>query len=117
MKGYSTYFITTFDLVSKVKKAVHPSNKIDYYAKIIKVLCLDELGYVFHPKEDTDLIFQIISKRSESLPTIVTTNLAPKNWGSIFSGPAASAILDRLSYNGKFFTWEGRSYRLAKIRK
>ena len=83
VKGYSTYFISTFDLLSKIKKAAHPASKIDYYGKTVKVLCLDELGYVYHQKEDTDLLFQIISKRTESLPTIVTTNLVPKNWGSI----------------------------------
>lgn len=116
-KGHCAYCITTFDLLSKIKKASNPASKIDYYGKVIKVLCLDELGYVFHQKEDADLLFQIISKRTEVLPTIVTTNLAPKNWGSIFSGSTASAILDRLSYNGKFLTCEGKSYRAEKIRR
>lgn len=116
IKGYTTVFITAFDITSKIKKALNPSTKIDYYAKI-RVLCIDELGYVFHKKEDTDILFQIISKRNEILPTIITTNLAPKEWGSIFSGAAASAILDRLSFNGKFITFEGRSYRLFRKRK
>jgi DNA replication protein DnaC len=113
LQGYSTAFITAFDLISKIRKTLNPANKVDYYAKI-RVLCIDELGYTYHKKEDTDIIFQIISKRSEILPTIITTNLPPKEWGSIFSGAAASAILDRLSYNGKFVTFEGRSYRLLK---
>lgn len=113
LQGYSTAFITAFDLISKIRKTLNPAQKVDYYAKI-RVLCIDELGYTCHKKEDTDIIFQIISKRSELLPTIITTNLPPKEWGSIFSGAAASAILDRLSYNGKFFTFEGRSYRLLK---
>jgi DNA replication protein DnaC len=116
MEGNTTCFITAFDLASKIKKAINSSTKIDYYAKI-RVLCIDELGYTYHKKEDTDIIFQIISKRNEILPTIVTTNLSPKEWGSIFSGPAASAILDRLSFNGKFLTLEGSSYRLLKKRK
>jgi DNA replication protein DnaC len=116
LNGYTTVFITAFDLTSKIKKALNPSSKIDYYAKV-RVLCVDELGYVYHKKEDTDILFQIISKRNEILPTIVTTNLAPKEWGSIFSGAAASAILDRLSFNGTFITFEGRSYRLLKKHK
>ena len=113
MQGYSTIYISAFDLCSKIKKAITTASKIDYYAKV-RVLCIDELGYTYHKKEDIDIMFQIISKRTEILPTIVTTNLAPKDWGSIFSGPAASAILDRLSFNGKFITFEGRSYRLLK---
>ena len=81
------------------------------------MLCIDELGYTYHQKEDNDILFQIISKRTEVLPTVVTTNLIPKQWGSIFSGAAASAILDRLSYHGRFITFEGRSYRLLKKHK
>lgn len=116
LRGFPTTFIAAFDLTSKIQRALNPTTKIDYYAKM-RVLCIDELGYTYHKKEDTDLIFQIISKRSEILPTIVTTNLPPKEWGSIFSGAAASAILDRLSFNGRFITFEGRSYRLLKKHK
>jgi DNA replication protein DnaC len=116
LRGYPTACITAFDLVSRIHKAYNPASRIDYYAKV-RVLCIDELGYTYHRKEDTDTLFQIISKRNEILPTIVTTNLAPKEWGSIFSATAASAILDRLSYNGRFITLEGRSYRLLKKHK
>ena len=116
LRGYPTACITAFDLVSRIQRAYNPASKIDYYAKV-RVLCIDELGYTYHKKEDTDTLFQIISKRNEILPTIVTTNLAPKEWGSIFSATAASAILDRLSFNGRFITFEGRSYRLLKKHK
>lgn len=116
LKGYSTLFTTAFDLISKIKKSINPVSLVDYYGRI-QVLCLDELGYTYHQKEDTDLLFQILSKRSEVKPTLVTTNLTPKEWGTIFSGPAASAILDRLSYHGKFMTLEGNSYRLKQRKK
>lgn len=116
LRGYPTACITAFDLVSRIHKAYNPASKIDFYAKV-RVLCIDELGYTYHRKEDTDTLFQIISKRNEILPTLVTTNLAPKEWGSIFSATAASAILDRLSFNGRFITLEGRSYRLLKKHK
>jgi DNA replication protein DnaC len=116
LQGYPTAFITAFDLVSRIHKAHNPASKIDFYAKV-RVLCIDEIGYIYHKKEDTDILFQIISKRNEILPTIVTTNLAPKECGSIFSATAASAILDRLSFNGRFITFEGRSYRLLKKHK
>lgn len=116
LQGCTTAFITAFDLTSKIQKALNQTAKIDYYARV-KVLCIDEVGYTYHKKEDTDILFQVISKRSEILPTIVTTNLPPKDWGSIFTGAAASAILDRLSFNGKFMTLEGRSYRLSRKQK
>jgi DNA replication protein DnaC len=114
LKGHSTYFISAFDLVSKIKKTNNLVNSIEHYGKKIRVLCIDELGYTVHSKEDTDILFQIISKRAENLPILLTTNLTPKNWGSIFTGPAASAILDRLNYKGTFLAWEGKSYRAKK---
>lgn len=113
LKGRQTVFISLFDLVAKLSKAKNLYSLIDYYAKI-PALCLDELGYVVPTREQADWIFQIFSKRSEITTTVVTTNLVPSNWGKIFDTATASAILDRLSLNGKFITFEGRSYRSKK---
>ncbi len=110
-KAVSTYFISAYDLLNKINRAQYPETKINHLANRVKVLCIDELGYVMKKRDDTDILFQIISKRSEIAPTIITTNLKPSEWGTILSGPAASAILDRLNLNGYFLTWEGKSYR------
>ena len=110
-QGKQTIFTSLFDLTAKLEKA--RSVFIDYYAKI-PVLCLDEMGYVLPTREHADSLFQIISKRAETGTTIVTTNLIPSQWGKIFDSVTASAILDRLSMNGTFITFEGRSYRKKK---
>jgi DNA replication protein DnaC len=112
-KGIPTAFITCFDLVSKLKRSSSKYTMMQYYSNV-KLLCLDELGYVFPSQEQANDIFQIISKRSEIASTIVTTNLVPSQWGKIFEAATATAILDRLSLNGKFITCEGRSYRSKK---
>lgn len=112
-KGKQTIFLSLFDFTAKLSKAKSIYSFIDYYAKV-PILCLDELGYVFLTKEQADCIFQIISKRTEVGTTIVTTNLIPSEWGKIFDSVTASAILDRLSMNGRFITFEGRSYRSRK---
>jgi DNA replication protein DnaC len=118
LKGHSAIFITAFDLIAKIKKTVNLSAKVEYYGNVVRVLAIDELGYTAHSREEGDLLFQIISKRSERYPTLITTNLAPKHWGSIFSGPAASAILDRLSYKGTILKLEGeKTYRPTVKRK
>ncbi len=109
-KSRQTVFLTLFDLTAKMAKAKSVYSFIEYYSRA-NVLCLDEIGYVIPTKEQADCIFQIISKRAEVGTTIVTTNLVPSNWGKVFDTVTASAILDRLSMNGKFITFEGRSYR------
>jgi DNA replication protein DnaC len=112
MKGYSAYCRTAFDFLSRIKKAPSLSSRIEYFgSSAVRVLCIDEMDYSVHEKEDADILFQIIAKRNELLSTLITTNLPPKQWGSMFSGPVASAILDRLSCKGVFLTCEGKSYR------
>ena len=110
MKGQQALSVTIFDLTAKLSRARSIYTLIEYYAKL-KILCLDEMGYAFPTKEQADAIFQIISKRAEIGTTLVTTNLIPSQWGKIFDTVTASAILDRLSMNGQFLTFEGRSYR------
>jgi len=113
MRGKQTVFTSLFDLTAKLSKAKNIYSLIDYYARM-PILCLDELGYVIPSKEQADAIFQIVSKRSETGTSIITTNLVPSDWGKIFDTATASAILDRLSLNGRFITFEGRSYRSKK---
>jgi len=74
-KGIPTAFITCFDLVNKLKRSTSKYTMSQYYSNV-KLLCLDELGYVFPSQEQANDIFQIISKRSEIASTIVTTNLS-----------------------------------------
>lgn len=113
MKGHQTVFVSLFDLTAKLSKARNVYSLIEHYARV-PVLCLDELGYVVPTKEQADCIFQIISKRTEVGTTLITTNLVPSQWGKIFDSGTASAILDRLSMNGRFITFDGRSYRNKK---
>ncbi len=109
-QGIPATFISCFDLVNKLKRSKNKHLLMNYYSSV-KVLCLDELGYVFPSRDEANDIFQIISKRSELTPTIVTTNLIPSQWGKIFEAATATAILDRLTLNGCFITCEGKSYR------
>lgn len=112
-EGETAVFISCFDLVGKLKNSRNKHSLIQYYAGV-RVLCLDELGYIFPSPEEANDVFQIISKRSEIASTIVTTNLIPSQWGKIFDPATATAILDRLNLKGSFMTLEGKSYRQPK---
>ncbi len=113
LQGIPTAFVTCDALIKRIKRARNKNALLDYYAKV-PLLCIDEIGYVFPEPKEADEIFQIVSRRSELASTIMTTNLLPSQWGKIFEAATATAILDRLSYNGEFITCEGRSYRSKK---
>jgi DNA replication protein DnaC len=109
-QGTRVFRISCDELVRKIRTSRNKYSVIRY-CSTVKVFCLDELGYVFPSQEEANDIFQIISKRCEMLPTLVTTNLVPSQWGKVFESSTASAILDRLSLKGAFLTMEGKSYR------
>ncbi len=78
------------------------------------LLLIDELGYIPHEREATDLLFQVISKRyMNAQASRSQQNLAFMDWTQIFPDPmTASAVVDRLVQNGIVFEFAGESHRL-----
>ena len=59
-----------------------------------------------------DLLFQIVSRRYEHRPLLMTTNLAFKHWDTIFpNASCAVALIDRLTHHAEIVVIEGDSYR------
>jgi DNA replication protein DnaC len=114
--GHSVLFTTAVDAVNNLATA-HANHRLK--AEIAKytspsLLILDEVGYLPLDKSGADLFFQIISKRYERGSIIITTNLAYKQWTSIFNNDSGltSAILDRLLHQAESVVIEGKSYRM-----
>jgi hypothetical protein len=62
------------------------------------VLVLDELGYLPCDSRAADLLHNIISRRHEQRSAIISTNLAFKQWGTVFPGAACVvALVDRFA--------------------
>lgn len=77
-----------------------------------ELLLIDELGYLSFDLRGADLLYQVINRRYLRGSTIITTNLAFRDWGKLFhNAAAASAIADRLVHKGILVRIEGRSRR------
>jgi DNA replication protein DnaC len=62
------------------------------------LLILDELGYLPCDTRAADILYNIISRRHEQRSTMITTNLAFKQWGTVFPGAACVvALVDRFA--------------------
>lgn len=62
------------------------------------LLILDELGYLPCDSRAADILYNIISRRHERRSTVITTNLAFKQWGTVFPGAACVvALVDRFA--------------------
>lgn len=76
------------------------------------LLVLDEIGYLPSDARSADLLYNIVSRRHEKKSTIVTTNLAFKQWNTVFPGAACVvALVDRFAQHCHNFDIDADSWR------
>lgn len=76
------------------------------------LLVLDEIGYLPSDARSADLLYNIVSRRHEKKSTIVTTNLAFKQWSTVFPGAACVvALVDRFAQHCHIFDIDADSWR------
>jgi DNA replication protein DnaC len=76
------------------------------------LLILDELGYVPCDASAADLLFRIVSKRHENRSVVITTNLAYKQWGTLFGdAPCLGALVDRFAQHCHVLDIDADSWR------
>lgn len=77
-----------------------------------RMLILDEIGYLPCDSRAGDLLYTIISRRHEHRSTVLTTNLAFKQWDTVFSGAACvGALVDRFAQHCHVMDIDGDSWR------
>ena len=57
-----------------------------------KSIEIDEIGYLPITKDEANMFFQLIAKRYETKPTIITTNQPFSKWGEVFGDTTGNAI-------------------------
>jgi DNA replication protein DnaC len=114
VRGYRVRFVLASDLVNDL---VAGQARNTLHRRILAwtspdLLLVDELGYLSFDARGADLLYQVFNRRYQRASTVVTTNLAFKDWGKLFhSTAAASAIADRLVHKGLLIRIQGKSRR------
>ena len=88
--------------------------KLRGYANV-GLLCIDEVGYLSFDDKAADLLYEVVNRRYERKPVILTTNRPFKEWNEVF--PNATCIvtlLDRLLHHADVTAIEGDSYRMRE---
>jgi DNA replication protein DnaC len=76
------------------------------------LLIIDELGYLACDPDAADLLFRIVSDRHERRAIVVTTNLAYKQWTTVFGdAPCLGALIDRFAQHCHVFDIDADSWR------
>ena len=119
-KGFRTLFVGAQSLMASLGKA-HQEGRLEERLKAlsqVKLLIIDEIGYIPIDRLGANLFFQLISRRYERGSMILTSNQTYGNWGDIFGDPViASAILDRVLHHATTVNVKGESYRLKEKKK
>lgn len=116
-KGFSVAFSTAAGLVHQLMEARDEKRliKLQRELQAVKLLVVDELGYVPLSPTGAELLFEVFSQRYERGSTIVTSNLPFEEWTSVFGAERLTgALLDRLTHHVHILSMNGESYRLAQ---
>ncbi len=119
-KGYSVAFTTAAALVHELMEARDERRlrALQKHLNTVKLLIIDELGYVPFTAVGSELLFEVFSQRYERGSTLVTSNLPFDEWTSVFgSERLTGALLDRLTHHVHILEMNGESFRLATSKK
>jgi DNA replication protein DnaC len=113
--GYRVLFTTAAAMINSLTKALN-EGKLDDKLKtftVPRLLIIDEIGYLPIDQQGANLFFQLISRRYEKGPMILTSNQSFGAWGEVFGDRIiATAILDRVLHHAVTVNIRGNSYRL-----
>ncbi len=115
--GYRVLFTSATALLAALTKA-HGEGRLEDKLKTFclpQLLIIDEIGYLPIERLGANLFFQLISRRYEKGPMILTSNQSFGSWGEVFGDQVlATAILDRILHHAATVSIRGESYRLKE---
>ena len=118
-KGLPVAFVTAASLVHELMEARDEKRLMRLQRQLakVKLLIIDELGFVPLSKTGAELLFELISQRYERGSTLITSNLPFEEWTETFGTERLTgALLDRLTHHVNILEMNGESYRLSQSR-
>jgi DNA replication protein DnaC len=114
LRGAHVLYVTAADLLLDLggqETSRTLERRLRHYVEP-RLLCIDEVGYLAYDNRAADLLFQVVSRRYERRSILLTTNLAFKDWGTVFpNATCATALIDRLIHHVEIIPITGESYR------
>ena len=119
-RGMSVGFTTAAALVHELMEARDDRRLLTLQRQLsrLRLLIIDELGFVPPSTTGAELLFEVFSQRYERGSVLVTTNLPFDEWTDVFgSERLTGALLDRLTHHVHILEMNGDSYRLKGSRQ
>jgi DNA replication protein DnaC len=120
LSGHSVLFVTAAELLDDLRSEVAQTTfrrKLTKYASP-QVLVIDEVGYLSYDHHAADLLYKVVDRRYEKKSIVLTTNLAFRDWNTVFPNATSIAtLLDKLTHHADVTVIEGDSYRVHESQK
>lgn len=119
--GYNVRFYTAVNLATELVEAFQEGrlSKLEKSLAKVDLLIIDELSYLTFNRHQSELLFQVISERSERGSVIITTNLEFSKWTELFENEMmVSALIDRVTFRSHILDMNvSESYRFKETKK
>ncbi|WP_434511958.1 IS21-like element helper ATPase IstB [Desulfitobacterium sp. AusDCA] len=116
--GFNVKFYTAVNLANELAEAIqfHRLSKLEKSLSKIDLLIIDELSYLTFNRHQSEMLFQVISERSERASIILTTNLEFSKWTELFENEImVAALIDRVTFRSHILNMNVKdSYRLEQ---
>lgn len=120
LKGRTGLFVSASHMLNELASqdgAIALRRRIKYYTQP-DVLVIDEVGYLSYSNRHADLLFEVVSRRYQEKPIIITTNKPFAEWSEIFpNATCAVTLVDRLVHQSEIINIEADSYRLKEAQE
>ena len=118
LAGYSVLSTTAAELIEDLRSC-SPETLRRRLARYTRphLLCIDEVGYLSYDSHAADLLYKVVDRRYErpgakDLPSrsiLITTNLAFRDWNTVFPNATSIAtLLDKLTHHADVTLHRGR---------
>ena len=119
--GFNVKFYSAVNLANELAEAVQFNRltRIEKKLSQIDLLIIDELSYLTFNRHQSEMLFQIISERSERASVIISTNLEFSKWSDLFENEMmVAALIDRVTFRSHILNMNViSSYRFDKTKK
>ena len=120
LRGLTVRFTSSSEMLHKLAR-LHSDLSLHHHLQRYcqpHVLVVDEVGYLSYDSRYADLFFEVVTRRYEHRPIVLTTNKPFSEWNEVFPNAACVVTLvDRLVHRAEIISLEGESYRLKEAKE
>ena len=120
LQNRKVFYTTAASLVQQLLKAKATLTLDQMIKKLdgFEVLVIDDISYIPFDRQETDVLFTLLSSRYEMRSVVITSNLPFAKWGQIFKDDmTTAACIDRLVHHATILELNAESYRIASAKK